>query len=251
MASLNDKQWAKARRKWEEDPREGFQWLIDELKLEIPRKTIDNHARRHQWTKRPYVPQKVPEGTQVSIKDLAQESSLGRPTLYKKEYAKQAYKLCLLGLTDEELAKFFEVNVSTINEWKHKHAEFSESLKKGKAIADGNVAYALYQRAIGYEHADVHVAVINEKVVLTPLIKYYPPDPTAIKFWLNNRQPEKWRLKVEVEQTIIDPFPDKEKLNEIRAKQLNRAKELEEKRKKQRETLGLDISGLLDNSENE
>lgn len=249
--SLTDKQWAKVRKTWEEDSRTGFKWLIDELKLEIPRKTIDNHARRHQWTKRPYVPQKVPEGTQVSIKDLAQESSLGRPTLYKKEYAKQAYKLCLLGHTDDELAKFFEVNVSTINEWKHKHAEFSESIKEGRAIADGNVALSLYERACGYECDDVHVAVINEKVVLTPLRKHYPPDAASIKFWLNNRQSEKWRLKVEVEQTIIDPFPDKEKLNEIRAKQLARAKELEERRKHQREVLGLDVSGLLDDALNE
>jgi hypothetical protein len=31
----------------------------------------------------------------------------GRPTKYKEEYNEQAYKLCLLGATDKELADFF------------------------------------------------------------------------------------------------------------------------------------------------
>lgn len=32
----------------------------------------------------------------------------GRPTKYKEEYTDQAYKLCLLGATDKEMADFFE-----------------------------------------------------------------------------------------------------------------------------------------------
>lgn len=36
----------------------------------------------------------------------------GRPTKYKKEYDDQAFKLCLLGATDKEIADFFEVNRS-------------------------------------------------------------------------------------------------------------------------------------------
>lgn len=249
--SLTDKQWAKVRKTWEEDSRTGFKWLVEELKLSISPNTILKRSSRQGWAKKPYVTKNVTQVTNESVDKGKQVVKVGRPSDYKNSYAKQAYKLCLLGHTDDELAKFFEVNADTINEWKHRHIEFSESIKEGKAIADGNVALSLYERACGYECDDVHVAVINNAVVLTPLRKYYPPDAASIKFWLNNRQPEKWRLKVEVEQTIIDPFPDKEKLNEIRAKKLAHAKELEEKRKKQRETLGLDVSGLLDDALNE
>jgi hypothetical protein len=35
---------------------------------------------------------------------------MGRPTSYKAEYAAQALKLCKLGLTDKELAEYFEVS---------------------------------------------------------------------------------------------------------------------------------------------
>ncbi len=121
----------------------------------------------------------------------------GRPSKYKKEYPSQAYKLCLLGAIDQELADFFEVNVDTINEWKKKFVEFSVSIKKGKRLADAEVADKLYQRATGYEHSDLDIKVVNHKIVKTTITKHYPPDTTAGIFWLKNRQKEKWRDKIE------------------------------------------------------
>ncbi len=47
-----------------------------------------------------------------------------------------AYKLALLGSTDDELADFFRVRVSTIHNWKKKHNEFLDALKRGKDVAD-------------------------------------------------------------------------------------------------------------------
>ena len=68
----------------------------------------------------------------------------------EQKYADQALKLCLLGATDKELAEFFSVSEQTLNKWKKDYPEFLESLKKGKNIADANVASRLYNRAIGY-----------------------------------------------------------------------------------------------------
>ena len=48
----------------------------------------------------------------------------GRPTLFKEEYLEQAYKLCLLGATDADLADFFGVDEDTINLWKRTHKDF-------------------------------------------------------------------------------------------------------------------------------
>ena len=119
----------------------------------------------------------------------------GRPSMYKEDYADQAYKLCLLGHTDEELAKFFKVSETTINNWKKEHKEFYLALKEGKEIADANVAASLYRRANGYSHPDVDIKVIDGQIVQTELTKYYPPDATSAIFWLKNRQPKKWRDK--------------------------------------------------------
>lgn len=125
----------------------------------------------------------------------------GRPSLYKSAYNGQVYKLCLLGATDKEMADFFEVTESTFNLWKKTYKGFSESIKKGKDQADGEVATKLFKRATGYEHKDVDIKMFAGEIIKTPLIKHYPPDTTAAIFWLKNRQSKKWRDKQEVEHS--------------------------------------------------
>lgn len=125
----------------------------------------------------------------------------GRPTKYKAEYAEQARKLCLLGATDAEMAEFFQVQETTINNWKRDHPDFLESIKKGKVLADAQVADKLFNRAVGYDAPDTDIRVINQEIVQTDIIKHYPPDPVSAIFWLKNRQRDKWRDKPEAEDT--------------------------------------------------
>ena len=140
------------------------------------------------------------------VKDKA-PSLGGRPSKYRQEYCEQVEKLCKLGATDKELADFFGISESTINEWKLSYPEFSESLKRGKDIADAEVASKLFHRATGYEHPEDDIRAVNGEIVITPTIKHYPPDTTAAIFWLKNRQKAKWRDKQEVENTITTGSP--------------------------------------------
>jgi hypothetical protein len=129
-------------------------------------------------------------------------SKSGRPSSYKPEYPEQATQLCRLGATDAELAKFFDVALSTFHKWKLDHPEFSDALKEGKELSDARVAHALYTRATGYEKDGKHI----------------PPDTTACIFWLKNRRKDKWRDKNEdapdsasmadVLNKLIDKLPD-------------------------------------------
>ena len=116
---------------------------------------------------------------------------------YKPEYDELAYNYCLLGATDKEIASFMDVTEQTINNWKHDHPTFFESLKAGKGEADARVAKALFSRALGYEHEEDDIKAVNGEIVITPTIKHYPPDPTSMIFWLKNRQPKLWRDKPE------------------------------------------------------
>jgi hypothetical protein len=131
----------------------------------------------------------------------------GRPTAFRPEYCEQVYKLCLLSATDAELARFFGVSESTLNLWKTAHANFSESIARGKEAADANVASRLYERAMGYSHPEVHVSSYEGEITLTPLTKHYPPDTQAASLWLRNRQPAKWRDKQDHEVTGKDGGP--------------------------------------------
>lgn len=140
----------------------------------------------------------------------------GVKSTYKPEYAEQARKLCLLGATDKELADFFERTESTINNWKKAHPDFLDSIKRGREIADGDVAVSLYKRAMGYSHKAVKIFNDQGAPLEVEYTEHYPPDTAACIFWLKNRQKGKWRDKQEVEQSgavtykVVTGIPDRD-----------------------------------------
>lgn len=147
---------------------------------------------------------KKPPAKQVKAgtsKEAAKPKAKGRPSLYKPEYAEQAYKLCLLGATDAKLADFFAVNEDTVHEWKKVHTDFSESITRGKEQADAEIAEALFHRAKGYSHPEDDIRTVAASIVITPTVKHYPPDTQAASLWLRNRQPALWRDKQDVEHS--------------------------------------------------
>ena len=125
---------------------------------------------------------------------------MARPSKYKDEYTEQAYKLCLLGATDKDLADFFNTTEQTINAWKKK-PEFLESLKRGKMEADAVIAQKLFHRAKGYSHHEDKIFNAYGEPLIVPTVKHYPPDVTAAIFWLKNRQPVYWRDKHDLEHS--------------------------------------------------
>ncbi|MCF0055526.1 hypothetical protein [Dyadobacter sp. CY356] len=159
----------------------------------------------------------------------------GRPTLFKEEYAEQARKLCLLGLTDIELADFFEVCEDTIYEWKKVHPIFSEATRAGKVKADAEVADKLHQRAVGAEWIEDQAFKIKttkfdangrkleewEEVQVVQVRKAAPPDTPAISLWLRNRQPAKWRDKPDAADDQSNVLPVKVVVNVVDASKPN------------------------------
>ncbi|UIP27778.1 DNA-packaging protein [Photobacterium sp. TLY01] len=108
---------------------------------------------------------------------------------YQSEFAPQCRKLCMLGATDMELARFFNVSRETIKNWVKMQPEFAEGRKSGKMIADAKVASKLFHRATG--------CTIKKQKVLNngDIIEYMeelPPDVRAIKHWLQFRQRNNW-----------------------------------------------------------
>lgn len=138
----------------------------------------------------------------MKTKDNKENNTTGRPTAFKSDYIDLAYKYCLLGATDKTLADFFNVAESTINLWKQKQPKFLDAIKRGKVVADANVASSLYRRAMGYSCPESHVSNYQGQITITEITKHYPPDTGAACFWLKNRQPDKWRDKIEVDSNI-------------------------------------------------
>lgn len=153
-----------------------------------------------------------------------QKKKEGRPTEFKEEYCEQVEKLCLLSATDQDIADFFNVSKQTIYNWKEKHQEFLDSLKKGKDLADQRVVKRLYQRAIGYEHAEDKIFQNNGVPVIVPTIRRYPPETVACIFWLKNRRPNEWRDRQDIDLNVTDKkdlsnYTDEELRSALKLKQ--------------------------------
>ena len=117
------------------------------------------------------------------------------------------------GLTDEQIAENMGITRSTLNEWKKKYPDISDTLKRGKDVVDTQVENALLKRALGYSYKETTSELTEDGMRVTKVVeKEVVPDTTAQIFWLKNRRPDKWRDKQDVqvsgtlaaEQTKLD-----------------------------------------------
>ena len=112
----------------------------------------------------------------------------GQPTKLTPKMKKQIKFLAEKGFTDKEMANAVGVTEQTINNWKKQQPKFFESLKDWKKEADRNVERSLYERACGYEHPEDKIFNANGEPLVVPTTKHYPPDTSAMIFWLKNRK---------------------------------------------------------------
>ena len=128
-------------------------------------------------------------------------------TKYQEGYVHLANQLCKLGATDEEMATAFQVCRDTIIQWRKEYPDFADACHAGKTVADAQVAAALFDRAIGYQHPDTKMFLDRDEegngtVLTEEYMKHYPPDTQACKWWLTNRQRDKWQDKQEIELKV-------------------------------------------------
>jgi hypothetical protein len=111
----------------------------------------------------------------------------------------EVYRLAaLFGATDKQIAEYYDVNVTTVDNWKRRYPEFDRILRKGKMEADSKVAQSLYQRATGYEHEDIYITTHKGMPITVPYKKHYPPDTQAALRWLSIRRRQEWSETVNI-----------------------------------------------------
>jgi hypothetical protein len=133
-------------------------------------------------------------------KKAKDKKKTGRKSSYdEKKTPLLVFNLCKeFGAIDKQIAKTLNISVATLNKWKIKYPEFIESLKSGKDQFDSNsVENALRKRALGYEYIEKHegiskvdgIATVSKKQVT----KEVAASVTAQMYWLQNRNPERWK----------------------------------------------------------
>ena len=115
-----------------------------------------------------------------------------RPIRFTPAHTDLARKFCMLGATDDDLARLLEVPRETLDRWLAEDPEFAIAVRAGRDVADATVADRLYARAIGYSHGAVKIFHSSGVTTRESYTEHYPPDVQACIFWLKNRRAE-WR----------------------------------------------------------
>lgn len=142
----------------------------------------------------------------------------GRPSRYHPAFARQAEDLIgATGATDARLARVFGVSKQAVSEWRKRHQDFREACERGREAFDvGAVEKSLLTRALGYrtkkitqEPVLVRVEgedaprMLDKRLHVTKIInERVAGDVGAIRYFLNNRAPGRWRDKVHVDGEV-------------------------------------------------
>jgi hypothetical protein len=133
---------------------------------------------------------------------------------------------CREGMLEKDIAKKLKVSVSTFEEYKKKHPELSEALKRNKELADYEVENSLYKKCTGHYAKEDRAFKCKEvyydeegrrcerEVVKTVEVDVFiPPDTMAIAIWLNNRKPSMWRKNANKEKLEREKFEHEKEID--------------------------------------
>ena len=127
-------------------------------------------------------------------------SKAGRKGKYDPEVMPQlAEQYASEILTDAQIAAKLGIHISTFIDWQKKYSEFSEAIKRGKAVSNVALVKSMQKTAAGYDVEEEETTVILDKdkqpksYRKTTRKRHIPPNPTMQIFLAKNRMPDEFR----------------------------------------------------------
>lgn len=130
---------------------------------------------------------------------------VGRPTEYydKVKIMDQVFALARFGMSNREIAEFYEVTPETIDYWTRSKPEFRDALQRGRVESSLQVTESLYKRAVGYTYTEVKREVktifdkntkqwVEMETGRTETTKHVLPSVGACARILEARHGDKW-----------------------------------------------------------
>jgi hypothetical protein len=97
------------------------------------------------------------------------------------------------GATDFEIAHALGIHKDTLYDWKRQSPELAAMMLASKEGFDIRIERSLAASALGYTYPAEKIFMVEGKVIRVPYVEHVKPDTQAIKFWLMNRHPDRWR----------------------------------------------------------
>lgn len=125
---------------------------------------------------------------------------------HEESMANEVARLARFGLTNEEIAEFYEITGQTFQRYLRDIKEFRDALMEGRMLDSMKVVDSLHKQALGYmveeEVIAQHVTRQGDIVELKSTTKkYVQPSATAAIYLLKTRHGDKWMDIIRTEAT--------------------------------------------------
>jgi len=98
------------------------------------------------------------------------------------------------------IAEIFGVSAQTISNWIGKYPEFAEAVDDVQKIELKRVESSLLKRILWHTTVEEKIIQTDKGIVTQITKKEMAPDPSLIRYYLNNRDPENWSEKRDEEK---------------------------------------------------
>lgn len=135
---------------------------------------------------------------------------------FKQEYIHQVEQVCMAGLIVPQLAKLFDVSIVTVHSWRKTYPEFKEAMDAGRDVYNQATAETCLQKRLeGYFYNETTSVLEGEgkdaKMTVVKIVKkHIPADSNSLRFFLRNRDKERWPDNQDVNVNLIKNLSDKE-----------------------------------------
>lgn len=120
-------------------------------------------------------------------------------------------KYARCGVHNEQIAKLMNMAASTFYLLMKESPELATQVAEAKGLANIEAEESLYKQAVGYTKTEKKVVVLGgglHNASVSEVVeydRYYPPNFSATKHYLNNRNPDRWKdsKHLEIDLTTI------------------------------------------------
>ncbi len=116
------------------------------------------------------------------------------------------------GYTVRQICKKLNISPETFYKWKREKVDVSDAFERGRKVLSDSLVPHLRKRAKGFSYTkttkemqftkDEEGNETREMVIVKKVKKQYPPDVSALKFFLNNRLPDEWQERSTIEHDV-------------------------------------------------
>jgi len=108
--------------------------------------------------------------------------------------------LAYRGKTFSGIAELLDISEETFLRWRKACPDLQRALEEAKGNPLEKVEAALFERAVGYSARETKTHLTKTGEIKTKqIVKHYPPSETAIKYYLGNKDPAKWKERQEID----------------------------------------------------